>query len=115
MTPEEKENMALTIENAMLKGFEKFAETIDSKIANDIAAHKQTCGLSAKSNGSFSDNLKDWKSIAACILGIAWVLSTVITVLAGKPLEKFTPEQIKQIAQQVQEVPNPIIITDEKK
>jgi hypothetical protein len=115
MTPDEKEFMALSIKNAMLEGFKAFAETIDSKIANDIAAHRQNCGLSVKTNGSFADTIKDWKSIAACILGIAWVISTTITVLAGKPLTRFTPEQVRQLAQQVQEVPNPTVITDTNK
>jgi hypothetical protein len=111
MTDEEKENMKLTIENAMLKGFEKFAETMDSKIVNGIAAHKLSCPLVTRVNNSFSDTIKDWKTIAATILGIAWIISTTITVLNGKPLTSFTPEQVKQIAQQVQEVTNPIPVT----
>ena len=112
MTTEEKENMTLSIENAMLKGFEKFAETVNNNIIKGIDSHKQNCALMVRANNSFSDTIKDWKTIAASIIGIAWVVSTTITVLSGKPPTKFTSEQVKQIAQQVQEVTNPIPVTD---
>jgi hypothetical protein len=111
MTAEEKSIMELTIKNAMLEGFNKFAETMDAKVQNEIAAHKQNCSLATPRSGSFADTIKDWKTVAATIIGIAWVISTTITVLSGKPLTSFTPEQVKQVAQQVQQVINPIPVT----
>jgi hypothetical protein len=112
MTTEEKSIMELTIKNAMLEGFNKFAETMDAKVQNEITVHKQNCPLASSRSSSFVDTIKDWKTVAATIIGIAWVISTAITVLNGKPLTSFTPEQVKQIAQQVQEVTNPIPIKE---
>lgn len=101
MTQDEKELMALTIETAMLKGFEKFAETMDTKISKNIDVHKQNCIVSqTKSGNSFFNTIKDWKTIAATILAIAWIFSSVISGFTGKP--QFTVEQAKQIAQQVE-------------
>jgi hypothetical protein len=101
MTPDEKEIMELSIKNAMLEGFKAFAETMDKKIAGDIANHKQNCILSRSVNsGSFIGTLKDWKTIAATILAIAWLLSSAISAFTGKTT--ITSEQARIIAQQVE-------------
>jgi hypothetical protein len=97
MTAEEKEIMELSIKNAMLEGFQEFAKTMNESIDKGIEAHKQTCPMRKT---SFADTIKDWKTIAATILAIAWLLSSTI-----KP-SAITPEQIKQVVQQVVLDPN---------
>jgi hypothetical protein len=119
MTVEEKEIMTLTIKNAMLEGFEAFAKTMNDNIEDSIENHKKSCFASVRVNRGNSDNsftnaIKNWKTIAVTIGGIAWIVSTIITVSMGKPLPVFTPEQVKQIAQQVQEVTNPKPITENR-
>ena len=108
MTDEEKENMKLTIENAMLKGFEKFAETMDAKIVAGIATHKQGCSYApAQSSGiNLSWFIRNWRTVAVGVMLISWFVSN----LTGRT-NKFTSEQVKQIAQQVQEVTNPVPVT----
>lgn len=114
MSPEEREIMELSIKNATLEGFQVFTETVNKKIDTDISNHKASCPFSGKANGSFADVIKDWKTVAASIIGIAWIISTTITVLNGKPLNSFTPEQVRQLAQQVQEVTNPLPVTESR-
>jgi hypothetical protein len=108
MTDEEKENMKLTIENAMLKGFKKFAETMDAKITTGIALHKQSCPFVPSQNSGISLNwfIRNWRTVAVGIMIVSWFMSN----LTGRT-NKFTSEQVKQIAQQVQEVTNPVPIT----
>lgn len=111
MTPDEKEIMALTIETAMLKGFERFAETMDEKISGRLDVHKRTC-VFATSPGSTSLStaithvIKDWRTIVGVGVAIAWVIVTTINSFTGTP-SKFTPEMVRQIAQQVQETTSP--------
>jgi len=107
LTPEEKENMALTIENAMLKGFEKFAESMDKKITLDIKSHKETCLYSPPANtlnkSSFVDALRDWRTIIIGIMTLIWTISATYSSIKGTP-QKFTIEQVKQITEQAKEV-----------
>jgi hypothetical protein len=105
MSPEEKENMKLMIENAMLTGFKAFAETMDEKRTEDIERHKRDCpaAVQYKSSNSFVNTIKDWKTIAASILALAWILSSVMSSVAGKTI--ITSEQVKQIVQQIQKLP----------
>lgn len=117
MTDEEKQIMALSIENAMLKGFKIFAEAIDRKISHEITVHRENCpnAPSFKSfktfdRRSFSDAVKDWRTICVGIVMIAWTISATISAVKGTP-QKFTAEQVRQIAQQVQEVTNPTPVT----
>jgi len=116
MTPEEKENMTLSIENAMLKGFEKFAETVNEKITNDISAHKKSCPYMGQSNNqgiNLDWLIKNWKEAALAMVMITWVISSTVGAIKGNP-QKFTPEQVKQMAQQVQETTNQIPITEKR-
>jgi hypothetical protein len=108
MTDEEKENMKLTIENAMLKGFEKFAETMDAKIVAGIATHKQGCNYTPAQNSGINLSwfIKNWRTVAVALIVASWAVSNI----TGKP-QKFTIEQVRQIAQQVQEVTNPVPVT----
>jgi len=118
MTPDEKEIMALTIKSAMLEGFQEFATTMNAKISSDISTHKENCqhGGNCGNKNSLGDavaaGIKDWRTITT---GMSIVLLVIFAfVNAVKTLPKFTPEQVKQIAQQVQEVTNPTPVTKEK-
>jgi hypothetical protein len=104
MTPEEKENMTLTIENAMLKGFEAFASKMDEKIKGDIESHKQGCELSRRRVISFADTIRDWKTIAAAVLALAWIFSSVVSTFSNK----ISSEQAQIIAKQFER----IVLTD---
>jgi uncharacterized membrane protein YgcG len=107
MTPEEKENMQLTIKNAMLEGFQEFAKTMNENIEKSIETHRLNCP--SKNSTSFVATLKDWKTIAAAIFAIAWILSSVMSAATGKNAV-LTPEQAKQIAKQIMQFdPNLIL------
>jgi hypothetical protein len=97
MTAEEKEIMELSIKNAMLEGFQEFAKTMNESIDKGIEAHKQTCPMRKT---SFADTIKDWKTIAAAILAIAWLLSS-----AMKPAD-LSRQQIEQVVQRMILDPN---------
>lgn len=51
--------------------------------------------------------VKNWRTVIVGIMIVSWFFST----LTGK-VNKFTPEQVKQIAMQVQQVQNPVPITN---
>lgn len=105
MSPDEKELMELSIKNAILEGFNAFAVDRDKKLEKEIENHRQNCPKAIFRN-SFADTVKDWKTIAATILAIAWIISSVISSVTGKP-NQLTPEQAKQIVQQLEQVLEP--------
>lgn len=116
MTPDEKENMTLTIENAMLKGFERIAITMKKEITDAVETHTKTCRIFSAAGSPLSVNIasaiKDWRTIFAGLTGLALIIFALVNAFSATP--KFTPEQVRQIAVQVQEVTNPTTITKEK-
>ena len=117
MTLEEKEIMSLTIETAMLKGFQRFAETIESKMETKIESHKRNCVFALSGGNALSVSMahviKDWRTIVGIGVAIALVITTTISAYTGKP-QKLTPEMVKQVVQQVQQVTNPTPVTNSK-
>lgn len=129
MTVEEHELIKSEIKVAVMEGFTSYDATVSSKISASISSHQILCnaqrnqkpaetfcvpsGKRLFNRDSFIDAIKDWRTIAVSLVIMAWVISATVSAIKGTP-QKFSIEQVKQIAQQVQEVTNPTPVTNSK-
>jgi len=100
MSPEEKENITLTIKNAILETFKEINESIDKKLIQ----HVETCqSVNRGIKEKFS--IKNLVQYVQALLLVALVLSALLGKISVK---KFSPEEIQQLAKQMQDVVSPV-------
>ncbi|MDD5501954.1 MAG: hypothetical protein PHH26_00635 [Candidatus Thermoplasmatota archaeon] len=105
MTPEEHELVEKTIRLAVMDGMTALSTSIDLKIAKDISAHQTLCSAQrgAGDNPFVPLGLiaRHWKT---AVVGLFILISFISHFTGGK---KFTTEEMKQLAQQIQTITNP--------
>jgi len=87
-------NAVLKMEQAITKGFETVIEKMDSKTDEKIQTHYVLC--QAKSRPAFTDTIRDWRTIAAIILALIWLFTSVPSNLSGSDTAKKV-EKIENI------------------
>lgn len=112
MTPDEHEIVKMEIELSVTKAMSAFTTTNDDKMDDKISDHEELC-KAQRGNGCSNDKgltlgwiAANWRTLTVAGIIMAFAISSVVSAIRGTP-QKFTPEMVKQIAQQVQEQANP--------
>jgi predicted HicB family RNase H-like nuclease len=99
MTTEEQKNVELTIENTILKAFEKAFDVMDKKISH----HVETCqNVSRETKSRFSIG-----SLVQYAQGILLIILVLTALMSKISVKKFSPEELQQLAKQMQSIVAP--------
>jgi hypothetical protein len=86
----------LELKDVMRDGFVDLAKELDSHTDKKIETHIITC-----SKTSFISSIKDWRTIAAVIFAIIWLLTSVVSNFNGDKELKDKLDKFDKILQQI--------------